>query len=245
MNAPEERNAERAAENPEAAAVDAVDAAVAASSSYELLKKRLQAQGGALLDKALALNAGRQAQFGQTEQRLVLRTRARTEHNCVARDMVRIGPGKLLFGFNVFMGLRQETGVGDVFALYELAHTEGEAESDELIALPIEGSFLQDARFVADFRELYTYYKHATLRQLTHTQEYVLASFQIGQQNQDIRVFRWRYESDGSLTYVDNRGERDIALPASHDFEWTAVTREQHVSGRHPHINILERKRKS
>lgn len=240
MNAPEERNAERAAENPEAAAVDAVDAAVAASSSYELLKKRLQAQGGALLDKALALNAGRQAQFGQTEQRLVLRTRARTEHNCVARDMVRIGPGKLLFGFNVFMGLRQETGVGDVFALYELAHTEGEAESDELIALPIEGSFLQDARFVADFRELYTYYKHATLRQLTHTQEYVLASFQIGQQNQDIRVFRWRYESDGSLTYVDNRGERDIALPASHDFEWTAVTREQHVSGRHPHINILD-----
>ena len=104
-------------ENPEVAAVDAVDAAVAASSSYELLKKRLQAQGGALLDKALALNAGRQAQFGQTEQRLVLRTRARTEHNCVARDMVRIGPGKLLFDFNVFMSLRQETGVGDVFAL--------------------------------------------------------------------------------------------------------------------------------
>ncbi|MFC2611968.1 MAG: chromosome segregation protein SMC, partial [Eikenella corrodens] len=30
-------------------------------------------------------------------------------------------------------------------------------------------------------------------------QEYVLASFQIGQQNQDIRVFRWRHESDGSL----------------------------------------------
>ena len=101
MNAPEERNAERAAENPEAAAVDAVDAAVAASSSYELLKKRLQAQGGALLDKALALNAGRQAQFGQTEQRLVLRTRARTEHNCVARDMGRIGPGTLLFGRRV------------------------------------------------------------------------------------------------------------------------------------------------
>ena len=72
---------------------------------------------------------------------------------------------------------------------------------------------------MADFRELYTYYKHATLRQLTHTQEYVLASFQIGQQNQDIRVFRWRYESDGNLTYVDNRGERDIALPTSHDFE--------------------------
>jgi hypothetical protein len=39
---------------------------------------------------------------------------------------------------------------------------------------------------------------------------------------------------------VDNRGERDIALPPSHDFEWTSTTRENHVEGRHPHINILD-----
>lgn len=218
----------------------AIDTAVAASSSYELLKKRLEQQGDALLAKTQALNAERLAQFGQTEQRLLLRTRARTEHNCVARDMVRIGPGQLLFGYNVFMGLRQETAVGDVFALYELAHTEGDAEHDELVPLPLEGSFLADERFVADFRELYTYYKQATLQQLSHTQEYLLAAFQIGQQRQDTRVFRWRFEADGRLTYVDNRGERDMAPPPSHDFEWIPVTREQHVGGRHPHINILD-----
>ena len=96
----------------------AIDSAVAASSSYELLKKRLQAQGDVLLAKAQALNAARLEAFGQQDQRLLLRTRARTEHACVPRDLVRIGAERVLLGFNVFLGLRRETGVGDVFALY-------------------------------------------------------------------------------------------------------------------------------
>ena len=91
----------------------AIDSAVAASSSYELLKKRLQAQGDVLLAKAQALNAARLEAFGQQDQRLLLRTRARTEHACVPRDMVRIGADRVLLGFNVFLGLRRETGVGD------------------------------------------------------------------------------------------------------------------------------------
>ncbi|MDO5693413.1 MAG: DNA repair ATPase [Pseudomonadota bacterium] len=224
----------------------AIDSAVAASSSYELLKKRLQTQGDALLAKAQALNAARLEAFGQQEQHLLLRTRARTEHACVARDMVRIGADRVLLGFNVFLGLRRETGVGDVFALYELKHHEGDAlpdegaPADELVPLPLEGSFLDDARFKADFSELYTYYKQATLQALRVTPDWLLAAFQIGAQHSDIRVFRWRLEADGTPTYLDNRGERDIALPASHDFTWTTVTREQHVGGRFPHINILD-----
>ena len=49
----------------------AIDSAVAASSSYELLKKRLQAQGDVLLAKAQALNAARLEAFGQQDQRLL------------------------------------------------------------------------------------------------------------------------------------------------------------------------------
>ena len=224
----------------------AIDAAVAASSSYELLKTRLEKQGDALLAKAQALNAARLAAFGQMEQRLLLRTRARTEHACVARDIVRIGEDRVLLGFNVFLGLRRETDVDDVFALYELvpaseaAGEGGEGGGDELRPVPAEGSFLDDARFKSDFNELYTYYKQATLQQLRITPDWLLAAFQIGAQRGDIRVFRWRVEAGGALTYVDNRGERDIALPDSHDFAWTPVTREQHVGGRHPHINILD-----
>ncbi|RYF82658.1 MAG: AAA family ATPase [Comamonadaceae bacterium] len=221
-----------------------IDASVAESSSYELLKKRLEAQGDQLLAKAQALNAERVAQFGQREQQLLLRTRARTEHNCVARDLAWIGGNRLLFGYNVFMGLKRETRVEDVFAIYELAHHDadgaGNPESDELVQVPLDGSFLADPRFVADFNELYTYYKQATLQLLRPTQDYLLASFQIGQTASDIRVFRWARSNDGSLKYVDNRGERDVAPPPSHDFTWTPLTRENHVGGAHPHINVLD-----
>lgn len=156
---------------------DPTEAMVADSGSYELLKKRLAALGESLQKKTLALNEARIAEFGRSEQTLVLRTRARTENNCVARDIVRIGD-LLLFGYNVFIGLRKETAVGDVFALYRLTEQAG---ADELEALPLAGTFLEDPRFVSDFRELYAYYKHATLLQLRVTQDKLLAAFQIGQ----------------------------------------------------------------
>lgn len=208
---------------------------VADSGSYELLKKRLASLGDTLLAQTQALNAARLAEFGQSEQALILRTRARTDNNCVARDIVRIGD-VLMFGYNVFIGLRKETAVSDVFALYRLP-AEG---SDELGPVPLAGSFLDDPRFLSDFRELYAYYKQATLLQLRVTPDKLLAAFQIGQQLHDLRVFRWHIERDGSVRYTDNRGERDITLPASHDFEWTATTREHHVGGKHPHVNILD-----
>jgi hypothetical protein len=221
---------------PEAAAQDAVERLVSEGGSYDLLKKRLQAQGEALLGKAQALNEARLAEFGRSEQSLLLRTRARTENNCVARDLVLIN-GTLLFGYNVFIGLRKETAVGDVFALYRLAAHDG---ADELEPVPLAGSFLDDPRFVADFRELHAYYKQATLTQLRVTQDKLLAAFQIGQQLHDVRVFRWSLEPGGGIRYVDNRGERDIALPPTHDFEWTVATREDHVGGKHPHVNVLD-----
>jgi hypothetical protein len=225
---------EPAAPNDPAAA-DATERMVAESGSYDLLKQRLATQGDALLAQAQQLNGQRLKEFGQTEQALILRTRARTENNCVARDIVRIGD-LLVFGYNVFIGLRKETSVGDVFALYRLPPEGG----DELEAVPLAGSFLDDPRFLNDFRELYAYYKQATLLQLRVTPDKLLAAFQIGQQLHDVRVFRWQIERDGAVRYSDNRGERDIALPPSHDFEWTLTTREHHVGGKHPHINILD-----
>lgn len=218
------------------AADDVTSAMVAKSGSYELLKKRLAAHGETLSDKTRNLNNARLAEFGQSEQSLVLRTRARTENNCVARDIVRIGD-RLLFGYNVFIGLRKETSVEDVFAFYRLTEHEG---SEELEALPLTDSFLEDSRFISDFRELYAYYKQASLLQLRVTHDKLLAAFQIGQKLHDLRVFRWSIERNGEVRYIDNRGERDIALPPSQDFEWTLTTREDQVSGRHPHVNILD-----
>ena len=206
------------------------------SGAFDVLKRRLAAQGEALGSKAQALNAARIAEFGQSASSLAARLRVRTENNCIARDVVQVGD-LLIFGYNVFIGLRKETQVADVFSLYRVPAT---AAADELEPVALENSFLAERRFVADFRELYAYYKNATLTQLRVNQQKLLAAFRIGQQVGDLRVFRWAINNDGSLTYIDNRGERDIALPPAHDFEWTATTREDHVNGKYAHINILD-----
>ncbi len=104
----------------------------------------------------------------------------------------------------------------------------------------LEPSFLSDARFVTEFTELYNYYRNAQLVQLRVHQGKLLAAFQIGERLTDLRVFRWQLAPDGAATYIDNRGERDIALPPTHDFEWIATTRDQHVIGKHPHVNVLD-----
>jgi len=207
-----------------------------ATATFDLLRKRLTASAGNLREKAQALNARRLEAFGRVEPRLLARLSARTENNCVARDLVRVGD-RLLFGYNVFIGLRSEIRVEDVFCLY---HLDEHGEAADLAEVPLAGSFLADARFVADFRELFTYYKATTLDQLRIVGERLLMIFRTGSQPGDRRVFRFQLARDGAATYLDNRGERDHVLPPAHDFEWRPVAREQHVLGRHPHVNILD-----
>ncbi len=207
-----------------------------ASATFELLKKRLGAASAILRTKVDALNAKRLELFGRVELKLLARLTARTENNCVDRDIVRVG-NWLLFGYNVFIGLKKETRVEDVFCLYKLNET---AEGADLEPFPIAGSFIDDPRFIADFRELFTYYKATTLDQLRIVNERLLLIFRTGSNVGDMRVFRFSMEPGGGATYLDNRGERDHVLPPTHDFEWIPVTREQHVLGRHSHVNILE-----
>ncbi|HHR6131756.1 TPA: DNA repair ATPase, partial [Providencia alcalifaciens] len=214
-----------------------LDSAVAEGGAYEILRKRLTEQGLQLHQKAAQLNDSRLTEFGQSQMDIIGRIRIRTENNCQARDIVRVGDW-LLFGYNVFLGLKKETHIEDVFSLYQLTENEGDFD---VISVPYEETFLNDTRFVQDFTELYTYYKNTQLLQLVERDGKLLASFQIGDRLTDVRVFRWSISSDKSrIEYIDNRGERDIALPPTNDFEWVRTTRENTVNGRYPHINILD-----
>lgn len=206
------------------------------SATFELLRKRLIAAAETLNAKAEALNARRVEAYGRVESKLIARLGARTEHNCVARDIVRVGD-LLLFGYNVFIGLKKDTAINDVFCLYRLDES---GESPDLALVPLADTFLADPRFVADFRELFTYYRSTTLDQLRVLDERLLLVFRTGSQVGDKRVFRFAIARDGTVSYIDNRGERDHVLPPSHDFEWTPVTREHYVLGRHPHVNVLD-----
>ncbi len=246
--------------DPNANQATQTDQAVASGNAYELIKKRLTEQGSRLEQLTAKLNAARLTEFGSTQMQVIARTRIRTEHNCVAQDMVQVGD-YLLFGYNVFMGLKRASNVKDVLSLYRLIDPADKNENDEssqssngdsaeqeyqLEEVDLKGTFLDQDAFVQDFNELYRYYKQTRLIQLTVKDSKLLLAFQIGERITDIRVFRFALDfSQGTpeaaqVAYVDNRGERDIELPPAYDFDWIQTTRDQMVNGKYPHMNILD-----
>jgi MoxR-like ATPase len=203
------------------------------AGTYEVLRARLGEQAKELIRRAEALNARRLEIFGGTELRLVGAERIRTEHNCVPRDIAAVGD-LLLFGYNVFIGLKPETSVDDVFALHRFVR-----DGEEFRFETAESALLRDPQFERDFNELYRYYRDSRLLQLRHLDGKLLAVFQTGlEAEHDTRVLRWKVGSDGTVVYHDNLGEPDHVFPPSHDFTWIETTRDDHVLGRHPHISI-------
>ncbi|MGX6604581.1 DNA repair ATPase [Micromonosporaceae bacterium Da 78-11] len=199
------------------------------AGTYEVLRSRLGAQAKELAARAEALNARRIEAFGGQQMRLLGTERIRTDNNCVPRDIAQVG-GAMLFGYNVFIGLKAETSIDDVFAVHSFA--------DGTFAPSAKPGLLDDPGFQRDFAELYRYYRETRLLQLRRLEGLLLAVFQTGARADDLKVLRWRVGVDGTVSYVDSRGERDHVFPPSHDFTWTPTTREQHVLGRHPHVSI-------
>ncbi|MDN3442141.1 DNA repair ATPase [Psychrobacter sp. APC 3279] len=239
------QNSTNSDSNDNANQANQTDQAVASGNAYELIKKRLTEQGSRLEQQTQTLNNARLEEFGSTQMQVIARTRIRTEHNCVAQDMVQVGD-YLLFGYNVFMGLKRASNIKDVLSLYRLNEPVGNEEEYQLEEVDLKGTFLAQDAFVQDFNELYRYYKQTRLIQITVKDSKLLLAFQIGERITDIRVFRFALDfSQGTpesaqVAYVDNRGERDIELPPAYDFDWIETTRDQMVNGKYPHMNILD-----
>ncbi|MBR9872200.1 MAG: AAA family ATPase [Gammaproteobacteria bacterium] len=214
-----------------------LESIVQEGSAFETIKRRLKEQGGQLREQVSGLNQAREEIFGSAGMNVLGRARVRTENNAIARDVVRLGD-KLLFGFNLQLGLRKTLVIEDVFRLYHL--NDGDS-GFEMTEAAIEGSFLKDERFATDFRELQQYYNTATLSQLVILKGMLLMAFRIGDKLDDLRVFRWELKPDGEVSrYIDNRGERDLSFPERFSFPWRTVGRDSQVQGRSPHLNIAD-----
>ena len=199
------------------------------AGTYEVVRKRLDAVAAQLLTEVTALNERRLAVFGASATALLATEHLRTDHNCIPRDIVAVGD-RLVLGYQVHLGLKSAIGVGDVFM---------EVRYADNVFHPVERSLFTGAAFEKDFAEIFQYYKDARLLQLLRTDTHVLAAFQTGQRLSDVRVLRWALSKDhNSCTYIDNRGAQDYVVPPSHDFTWIRTTRENHVQGSHPHVNI-------
>ena len=86
------------------------------ATTYEVIRQRLANQGDELRTHISDLNTKRQELFGDSTTELITTARVATEHNCVPCDLVRLASGKLLLGYEVFLGLKKTTAIGDVFA---------------------------------------------------------------------------------------------------------------------------------
>ncbi|MFF0545195.1 DNA repair ATPase [Nocardia thailandica] len=233
MSAPQDQHREATvgADHPAPTPGAALD-----GGTYEVLRTRLHEQAAELAERCEELNARRIERFGGVELALIGTDHVRTEHNCVPRDIVAVGDGRMLFGYNVFFGLKPHTEVGDVFT----AHRFHRDKTGHSFTVAESTGLLDDPRFHRDFDELYRYYAQAKLLQLRAIDGRMLAVFQTGQRSDDIKVLRWRLDpAAGTVEYLDNRGERDHVFPPAHDFTWIETSRDNQVPGRHPHLSIL------
>ena len=199
-----------APQKPAANGDGAAAAAALEGGSYDVIRKRLLDQSAELATKAEALNDRRKKVFGGAELALIANERVRTEHNCIARDLVSVA-GHMLFGFQVFMGLKTETQVEDVLAFYRFQQ---KGDGWDLDQVPFEGpgAFLADEAFTKELRDAFKYAKDAKVLRLARTDTRLFLFVRVGATQRDVKVFRWSDRcAQGRLTYMDARGDDDAA----------------------------------
>ena len=206
------------------------------SATYEIIRQRLQANGATLRERMNRLDQRRSQVFGAIEFKLLQADRITTEHNCIPRDMVQLGPNRFLFGFNVQFGLKKDVDLADVFGIYQRDEETGTFKEASL-------EVLQDKTFLVDFKRLYNVYERAALSKLSLIEGKLYMTFQIGAAVTDIAVFKWAFNG-GALRYLDGRAEaefRRIGFPSQYEFRWRTPDRESFRYGEHPHISIEDR----
>jgi hypothetical protein len=230
---PEPASAPRTAE---ATAPPPTAGQVLGSATYEIIRQRLGAQGAALAERSAKLDARRAEVFGSIAYKLLQADRIVTAHNCVPRDMVPLGAGRFLFGFNVQFGLKQEMNLGDVFAIYRRDEETGSFKEDTL-------ALLEDRQFLLDFKRLYHVYEKTAFRKFAVLDGKLFMKFGTSASVNDFAAFKWAF-NDGNLKFLDGRAEaeyRRIAYPSPHQFRWQTPDRESYRYGDHPHVSIADR----
>ncbi|MCA9793641.1 MAG: DNA repair ATPase, partial [Candidatus Eremiobacteraeota bacterium] len=204
--------------------------------AYEILKARLLEQARQLKERTDALNQKRADIFRSEELRIIGNERIRTEHACTPADIVAV-QDNLLFGYNVHMTMKTAV-PRDVFSLHRFEQRE---DGFDFPPLPQgdPADFLAQPEFVKVFDDMVRYYKGVRLRMLRYYESILLAEFQTGETRQDRRTLVWLLNREGKLEFKDDKGS--INYPPSHSFDWVETTRDDHIQGAHPHVNIANK----
>ncbi|MHC5226327.1 DNA repair ATPase [Ignatzschineria sp. LJL83] len=206
------------------------------SGNFDVLKNRLSSQGAELSKLVKAFNEARAEAFGKSTNEIIAKVNVHTEHRCTPIDIAEIND-LILIGYDVTLGLKQTPAVSDMLLLYRLVQTDLNYSMEEV---SIEDTFLTDENFTRSFNELFTYYQNAKLVKVKRESNRIFIAFQIGQLTTDLKVFRFEIGRNNVVSYMDDQGHHEIYNTAQSDIEWIQTTRNDHITGRHPHINILD-----
>ena len=199
--------------------------------AYEVIRARLDQHAALLRERIEALNAARHDVFGAITTELLATGHVATAHNCVPRDLVSLGNGLYLLGYNIQFGLKQTTGLADVFAACRLD------EQQNFHPVPLE-EVLGDAAFNEDFLTLFRYYRDTVFVKFMVIGPHVHMKMRIGKSEDDFKTFKWRLDGDGTMAYLGNRSDHEARYPELVEFQWKRAHRDMHRSGEHPHISI-------
>ncbi|MBT0549935.1 DNA repair ATPase [Riemerella anatipestifer] len=200
------------------------------SGTYEIIQNRLNEQKNHLSHKLAALNEDRKKVFGGIDFSLIANERISTEQSCKIKDLFAVNH-LCIVGYNTHLGLKTEVEVTDVFALYAFQENRFEPQ-------PI--TFLDDANFVQEFKNLYKYYRNTQFVRFYYTQNYLYFVFQLSANASDIKAFKWLVK-DNELHFIDSRSASEVKYPPQHEFQWVKATRDMHRTGRHPHISLADK----
>ncbi|WCM40956.1 DNA repair ATPase [Flavobacterium sp. CBA20B-1] len=200
------------------------------SGTYEIIKRRLQAQKEELVKRLSQLNNARKEVFNSTNFVLKANQRIDTENTCTARGIVAID-NLCIFGYNVHFGLRTEIKLNDVFSIYQFENNQFIPQSLDLI---------NDANFITDYQNLYKYYRDSIFSKFRKTENYLYMIFQTSKSVDDLKAFKWLIK-DGQLIYQDDRSIHEVKQPAQFEFQWIKTNLEDRRLGKFPHISILDK----
>jgi MoxR-like ATPase len=200
------------------------------NGTYEILRGRLANHGKDLRSRLDKLNKARKEVFGGVETRLLSSQRISTGNKCVPRDMVTIGD-RFIFGYNVFVGLRAETTLEDVFAFYQW-------KGGSFSPCPLDA--IRNTQFETDFKNLYRYYRKTVFAKFSVIGHHLYMIFRVGNEVMDVKAFKWLIQGN-ALQYVDGRSEHECVFPSQHGFEWKRTTQDMIRQGKNPHISIEDR----
>ena len=198
--------------------------------AYEIIRNRLETHGDELRGRLAKLNSDRQVVFGTIEPALLSTERVTTINNCVPRDMVAIGQNRFLFGYNVHIGLKSQTDLSDVFAIYEY-------NAEDHTFHPCDLNPLKSNGFEEDFKYLYKYYKQSVFVKFMVIGPHLYVAFRVGNAVEDIKTFKWLLK-DGGVEYVGNRFDHEYRFPPQQEFVWKRAHRDMQRHGIYPHVSI-------